>query len=142
MRKRLRGELMSFNNMKLEELRKVAEAFGVDQESTKKNKKKIALLAEEGVSYDMYNKFGEAEKAEVDIEPKKVFGSAKSDVSLQGGQVLVKMERMNPRYDVNEFTFTKDNPFIVMSEKDAQEIFDTQEGFRLATPKEVQEFYS
>ena len=56
--------------------------------------------------------------------------------------VLVKMERMNPRYDVNAFTFTKENPFIVMSEKDAQEIFDTQEGFRLATPKEVQEFYS
>jgi len=52
------------------------------------------------------------------------------------------MERMNPRYDVNAFTFTKENPFIVMSEKDAQEIFDTQEGFRLATPKEVQEFYS
>jgi hypothetical protein len=52
------------------------------------------------------------------------------------------MERINPRYDVNEFTFTQDNPFIVMTEKKAQEIFDTQQGFRLATPKEAQEFYS
>jgi hypothetical protein len=29
-----------------------------------------------------------------------------------------------------------------MTEKKAQEIFDTQQGFRLATPKEAQEFYS
>jgi len=132
---------MSFNNMKLDELRKVAETFAVDHESAKNKADLIALLAEEGVSYDMYSNFNNAEKAEADLEPRKTTGS-KPVTELKGGQVLVKMERMNPRYDVNEFTFTKENPFIVMSEKDAQEIFDTQEGFRLATPKEVQEFYS
>jgi hypothetical protein len=29
-----------------------------------------------------------------------------------------------------------------MNEDDAQEIFDTEGGFRLATPKEVQEYYN
>ncbi len=132
---------MSFNNLKLEELRKVAETFAVDHESAKNKADLIALLAEEGVSYEMYNSFINAEKGEAEVEEKKTLGS-KPNTELKGGQVLVKMERMNPRYDVNAFTFTKENPFIVMSEKDAHEIFDTQEGFRLATPKEVQEFYS
>jgi hypothetical protein len=29
-----------------------------------------------------------------------------------------------------------------MHKEDAQEIFDKEEGFRLATPKEVQEYYN
>jgi hypothetical protein len=39
-------------------------------------------------------------------------------------------------------TFTKDHPFVAMSQSDAQKIFDKEEGFRLATPTEVKEFYS
>jgi hypothetical protein len=130
---------MSFSNLKLDELRKVAETFAVEHETAKNKADLIALLAEEGVSFDMYNKFTEAEKVEAEVDDRPV---SKIPEAPQVGQVLVKMERMNPRYDVNEFTFTKDNPFIVMTEKKAQEIFDTQQGFRLATPKEAQEFYS
>ena len=40
------------------------------------------------------------------------------------------------------FTFTKEHPFVAMSSEAAQEIFDKEEGFRLATPREVQDFYS
>lgn len=130
---------MSFSNLKLDELRKVADTFAVEHETAKNKADLIALLAEEGVSFDMYNKFTEAEKVEAEVDDRPV---AKAPEPLSVGQVLVKMERMNPRYDVNEFTFTQDNPFIVMTEKKAQEIFDTQQGFRLATPKEAQEFYS
>lgn len=127
--------------MKLEELRQVAETFAVDHDSAKNKADLIALLAEEGVSFDTYQSFSQAEKAEPELDDRKVKGSAQA-TAPQNGQVLVKMERMNPSYDVMGFTFTRENPFIVMSEKDAQDIFDTQEGFRLATPKEVQEFYS
>jgi hypothetical protein len=130
---------MSFSSLKLDELRKVAETFAVEHETAKNKADLIALLAEEGISYDMYTKFTEADKVEVEVD-ERVTKSAPSTPGV--GQVLVKMERMNPRYDVNEFTFTQDNPFIVMTEKKAQEIFDTQQGFRLATPKEAQEFYS
>ena len=51
------------------------------------------------------------------------------------------MTRANARYDILKHTFTKDHPFVAMSEDDAQKIFDKEEGFRLATPKEVQDFY-
>jgi hypothetical protein len=40
------------------------------------------------------------------------------------------------------YTFTKDHPFVAMKEEDAQAIFDKEGGFRLATPKEVQDFYN
>jgi hypothetical protein len=52
------------------------------------------------------------------------------------------MERANHRYDAMGFTFTSTHPFVAMSEEQAQEIFDREEGFRLATPKEVQDFYN
>lgn len=130
---------MSFNNMRLEELQKVAETFAVDHQTANNKADLVALLTEEGISFEMYEKFSNADKADPELSPGKVKVAPEDPTD---GQVLVKMERMNPRYDVNEFTFTKENPFIVMSETKAQEIFDSQEGFRLATPKEVQEFYS
>ena len=52
------------------------------------------------------------------------------------------MERHNFTYQTYGHSFSKDHPFIAMSEKDAQTIFDNEQGFRMATPKEVQEFYS
>ena len=56
--------------------------------------------------------------------------------------VLVRMTRDNFRYDIMGHTFTKEHPFVAMTDNEAQSIFDKEEGFRLATPKEVQEFYS
>jgi hypothetical protein len=56
--------------------------------------------------------------------------------------VLVKMERANFRYDILGHTFTREHPFVAMPADSAQAIFDKEEGFRLATPKEVQDFYS
>jgi hypothetical protein len=130
---------MSFNNLRLEELQKVAETFAVDHQTANNKADLVALLTEEGISFEMYEKFLNADKVDPELSPGVVKTAPEAPTD---GQVLVKMERMNPRYDVNEFTFTKENPFIVMSEPKAQEIFDSQEGFRLATPKEVQEFYS
>jgi hypothetical protein len=56
--------------------------------------------------------------------------------------VLVRMTRANFRYDAMGYTFTQQHPFVAMSEDDAQSIFDKEDGFRLATPKEVQDFYN
>jgi len=52
------------------------------------------------------------------------------------------MERHNPSYQTYGHVFTREHPFVAMSEKDAQLIFDNEDGFRMATPKEIQEFYS
>lgn len=129
---------MSFTSMKIDELRKVAETFGVDYEEAKNKQDLIALMGEEGITYEMYDKFTKAEsiKQEVKAKPKVEKPVSSDDL------ILVKMDRMNPRYDVMGYTFTSENPFIAMPEEKAQKIFDTQEGFRMATPKEVQEFYS
>jgi hypothetical protein len=129
---------MSFETLKVSELKKVAEDFGVDTEGLKNKADIIAALADEGVSWTIYEKTldrEEEEDLEDEIKPK-----AQKELSPED-TVLVKMTRANFRYDIIGFTFTKEHPFVAMSKNDAQAIFDKEEGFRLATPNEVQEFY-
>ena len=131
---------MSFETLKLSELKKVAEDFGVDIEELKSKKDIIAQLAEEGVSWSVYQKtVQDVNDATEEIEILPKF-DPKKDIS--GDKVLVKMERANFRYDILGFTFTREHPFVAMNEENAQEIFDREDGFRLATPKEAQDFYS
>ena len=58
---------MSFTDLKIAELKKVAESFGVDVTSVKSKNEIAALLEEEGITYQMYNKFVGAEKEEIEI---------------------------------------------------------------------------
>jgi len=129
---------MSFDTLKVAELKIVAEDFAVDTEGLKNKKDIIAALSEEGVSWSVYQKTKqeiEDNLEEIEIiprlDPKKV----------DADSILVRMTRENYRYDIHSHTFTKEHPFVAMTEEDAQKIFDTEEGFRLATPKEVQDFY-
>jgi hypothetical protein len=131
---------MSFETLKLAELKKVAEDFGVDLENSKSKTDIIAALAEEGVTWAVYSKtLKDMDEAEEEIEVLPRF-----DVKKKQGkdEVLVRMTRANHRYDTMGYTFTRDHPFAAMSEDAAQEIFDKEEGFRLATPKEAQDFYN
>jgi hypothetical protein len=131
---------MSFETLKVSELKKVAEDFGVEIDGLKNKTDIIAALSEEGVTWAVYQKtvkdVEEAEDMSVEVLPKF---DPKKDIAAD--TVLVKMERANFRYDINGFTFTREHPYIAMSQDKAQEIFDKEEGFRLATPKEVQDFY-
>lgn len=133
---------MSFETLKVPEIKKIAEDFGVDVGSLKNKTDMIAALSEEGVTWAVYTKtvkqLEEAEEmSEDEILPR--FDPKKENSE---DTVLVKMERANFRYDIIGFTFTKEHPYIAMNKDDAQEIFDKEEGFRLATPKEVQEYYN
>lgn len=131
---------MSFETLKVAELKKIAEDFAVDADGLKSKSDIIAALAEEGVTWAVYNKtlkdVAEAEDISDEILPK--FDPKKD---LAEDTVLVRMTRANFRYDILGHTFTSEHPFVAMREKQAQEIFDKEEGFRLATPKEVQEYY-
>lgn len=130
---------MSFDTLKVAELKVIATDFAVDSEGLKNKKDIIAALAEEGVTWSVYQSTVEAierDTEEVEVLP-KFNPKAQAEDTL-----LVRMTRDNHRYDIHGYTFTKDHPFIAMSEEDAQNIFDTEEGFRLATPKEVQDFYN
>ena len=129
---------MSFDTLKTNELKQVAESFGIDMPEKTTKQSLILALQDEGITFDMYAKFNGAEQVEVKTEdqPKK---KAKLDKSKT---ILVRMDRQNPSYSTQGYIFTQAHPFIAMSEEDAQKIFDSEEGFRLATPKEVQDFYS
>jgi hypothetical protein len=136
---------MSFSELKVSELRKVADSFGVDTEGSKTKQEIIALLEEEGISYQMYAKFNGVEKEDIKIpEAEKKIRENNAEqliASKNEKSVLVKMERMNHTYQVGRYTFSAQHPFVAMSESEAQRIFDTQPGFRLATPREAQEYY-
>lgn len=130
---------MSFETMKVAELREVADAFGVDRSEAKTKKLLIAALAEEGVTYAQYAKFSDAETVEDEETP----APAPVKKAAAGPEILVKMNRANPTYEIKGYRFTQDHPYIAMSQDAAQEIFDYDpRGFSIATPKEVQEYYS
>jgi len=136
-----RGSQMSFTDLKVTELRKVADSFAIDVAGLKSKSEIIAALEEEGISWQMYAKFDNAEKQDIEvpeIEKKK----REQKIMKTTNQVLVKMERNNHSYQTNGFEFSQEHPFVAMSEDDAQKIFDTQQGFRLATPREAQEYYA
>ena len=132
---------MSVETLKISELKKVAEDFGVNTEDIKNKTDIIAALSDEGVTWAVYQKtikdiednLEEAPGQPTKFDPKK---------EISEDDVLVRMTRPNYRYDILGFTFTKEHPFIAMSKDSAQAIFDKEEGFRLANPAEVQSFYS
>ena len=132
---------MSFTELKTTDLKKVAETFGVDLDGSKTKQEIIVLLEEEGITYQMYNKFTTTEKEEIE-GPEFEKKQREKKIMKTVNAVLVKMDRSNHSYNVGAYTFTQEHPFVAMSETEAQRIFDTQAGFRLATPREAQEYYA
>jgi len=132
---------MSFTDLKITELRKVADSFGVDISEAKTKTEIAAVLEEEGITYQMYSSFSGAEKEEIDV-PAAEKQKIEKKILKTENSILVKMERDNHSYQVRGHTFTQEHPFVAMAESDAQAIFDTQQGFRPATPRELQEYYN
>ena len=125
---------MSFETLKVADLRKIAEDFAVDTDGLKNKNDIIAAMSEEGVTWAVYQKtVKDLDDAEEDADEVLPRFDPKKDQAKDS--VLVRMTRANFRYDILGYTFTDEHPFIAMKEEDAQSIFDKEEGFRLATPK-------
>jgi hypothetical protein len=133
---------MSFTDLKVTELRKVADSFAIDASGLKTKPEIIAALQEEGITYQMYAKFDNAEKQDIEVPEIEKKKRESKIMNKTANQVLVKMERNNHSYQVGLYQFTQEHPFLAMSEGEAQRIFDTEAGFRLATPREAQEYYA
>lgn len=133
---------MSFSNLKLADLKKVADGFGIETPSKVTKNELILLLEEDGVTYQMYEHFSNADKAEVQQE---IGQPARLDLTKEN-TILVKMDRENFSYQIGTaqgaITFSKEHPFVALPESVAQQVFDNHSGFRPATPREVQDFYS
>lgn len=131
---------MSFDTLKVAELKKIAEDFAVETTSLKNKNDIIAALSEEGVTWAVYEQT--IKKIEEEAEEIEILPRFEKNQKLTEDMVLVRMTRANFRYDIMGQTFTKEHPFVAMSSDKAQAIFDKEEGFRPATPKEAQDFYS
>ena len=131
---------MSFDTLKVAELKKIAEDFAVETIGLKNKNDVIAALSEEGVTWAVYEQT--IKKIEEEAEETEVAPRFDKNQKLTEDMVLVRMTRPNFRYDIMGHTFTKEHPFVAMSSDKAQAIFDKEEGFRPATPKEAQDFYS
>lgn len=129
---------MKLDSLKVSELKKVAEEYGVDISEAKNKVDILAALAEEGVTDELLNNLANVEKEELPKPPK--FEGAEEIGT--GDMTLVKMERMNRSYQTHGYEFSKEHPFVSMPMKVAMKILDGEQGFRLATPSEVKEFYS
>jgi len=130
--------------MKIAELKQIAEDFAVDLPNSKSKAEIIAAFAEEGVTWEIYQKtLKNLEEDSIESDDAiEVLPKFDPKAAQPADTVLVRMTRENFRYDIMGITFTKEHPFVAVSEDVAQEIFDKEEGFRLASPREVQEYYS
>jgi len=72
---------------------------------------------------------------------------AKEEVEEEPGQeeenlVLVRMTRSNYTYEVRGYKFTREHPFGLVTEEDADYLVEVEGGFQMATPSEARSFYN
>jgi len=131
---------MSFKNLNKAELLKVAKFFDVDVTEDNTRPEILAALEESNVSWANYKKFVEPEQ-----ETEESFSEPTTETVGFNKMVLIKMERKNPTFEILGHKFTKDQPFQVVSESEAQDIIDAAEalggGFRIATPAEAKSYF-
>ena len=143
---------MSFKKLTKEELAAVAAAFGVDVEPENNEQDIIISLMEEGVTWDVYQQslpkpeeedFAVVMETTEDSSVAKVLhgSSAAEEFRDKEPTHLLKMQRANPTFEIRGYKFTKAHPFAVVKEGDVNYLLNQFEGFRIATPTEVQEFY-
>lgn len=137
----------SFRDLNKDELVKAAQYFGTEDEGNKEAL--VADLAENGVSWEQYAEAFLVEKpapvdevveAPVKEEPVKVEAARPTALTPQSSY-LIKMDRKNPYFEFGNYKFTQDNPYVIMPADAAQAILTQEQGFRQATPAELQEFY-
>lgn len=128
---------MSFETMKKEDLLKIADEYGVDTKPTDTKAVIIAALAEDGVNWDDVAKVDKTVAAQ-----DAIIKEEKAVEKANGPKQLLKMLRGNSSYEIRGVRFTKEHPFALVPEDDAEFITENDpDGFRYATPKEAAEYY-
>lgn len=143
----------SFNDLSATELRRSAvEDFAVDIEDANNKNEVIAALTESGVTWSQYV----AQHPEVAPEPAPEETHdvipedpedfdvvvAEPEVKDKEKRYLLKMTRDNLVYETAGLRFTQEHPYALATADQADFIITKEDGFRQATPSELQEFYS
>ncbi len=142
---------MSFNKLRVEELKEIAEFFVVDVEAANEEhgptkKELLAALAsgDEPVTWEDYETiYTPAKEAATPPKPAEAAKpAAKPEPVDTSGYVLVKMERSNPSYQALGYTFTSRHPYHSVPKEVAEHLVQNVDGFRLALESEVADYYN
>lgn len=133
-----------FKDLLVPELKAVAETFAVDLDGITKKQDIINELDEMGVTWEMYQASLEPEddfEETVEESPAPVVTESKEPAEEEADSVVVKMTRKNWTYEIRGYRFTQQHPYALVAEDDADYLIETDGGFRMASPKELREFY-
>lgn len=148
------SEEFEVNHTKLKKLsatklKEVAEKLSVDIEGTEGNSAAetktniLNMFAEFGIDDETYEKFYLSEEEKLQAIDSEVKPTISKENYKAGGNTVLKLIGKNPVYETYGFRFSRDTPFVAMSDDDAQQILDSSDGnkFKIASPREVKEFY-
>lgn len=154
---------MSFQSLKVDELKRVAASFAAepevaDEEHGPTKKELLAALAENGVSWKDYQDLKDASDDADDTEVEE--GAAKQDVSDDAdlpvdeevdeeqeedgdfsNEILVKYVRKNPTWEQAGHRFTHDHPFKSLDAELAERLIKSGVVVQ-ALPSEVKDYYN
>ena len=132
---------MSFETLKKDDLLRIADDYGVDVKPNDTKAVIIAAFAEDGVTWDDVAKLDKT-VSEIDASIKEEEAVAAAEEKAAAPKTLLRMLRANGTYEIRGYRFTRQHPFALVAEDDAEFITENDPaGFRYATPKEAQAFY-
>lgn len=140
------GKDTKFEDLTVPELRGVAEQFAVDLDGKTKKADIIAEIKDMGVDWEMYKASLEPEEE----EPVEL--AVLDDTPLENDEtpveededddyVVIKMTRVNFTYEARGHRFSRSHPYALVKEEDADYLIEVDGGFRMASPRELKEFY-
>ena len=160
---------MSFQSLKVDELKKVAASFAVepkvaDKEHGPTKKELLAALAENGVSWQDYQALREEvepEEEEVAVEEEVVVdpdtalaedvvdaddvveeeAEEAEEAAEDTDEILVKYVRKNPTWEQAGYRFTQEHPFKSLSTELAERLIKSGTVVQ-ALPSEVKDYYN
>lgn len=143
---------VSFNDLTVDELLRTAvEDFAVDVKKGDSKKTIIAALVEDGVEWSQYAalKGLNAPEPEAPVaEEAPVVAKEEAPVEIVTYQppapeqkYLIKMDRKNPLFEILGHRFTQEHPYALVTGEEAEHLVTKEEGFRMAYPSELEEFY-
>jgi len=82
------------------------------------------------------------EPVEEKVEQPAAVEEAEVEEQEEDNLVLIRMTRHNYSYEVRGYKFTREHPFGLVTEEDADYLVEVEGGFQMATPSEARSFYN
>lgn len=116
----------------INDVRWLVSEFGLDLKSRSKDELLEKMIGEEGITIEMM---------EDALKRREQGSSEEPTFTKKDPVVLIKMQRMNPTFSFRGYKFTKEHPFVLMNEPDANAIMMMESGFTRATVQEAEQYY-